>query len=136
MNRVFVADTPYQIFNSCNIQYHCNASDRGDLFIINNFRNAEAVAKRMKEIHLFENVILADRPVNIFTCKLFIRIHAVFRLIFPQLVIHEQLKGIRRKQLITITNWLQCFKESARKAILLWLRMVQVHMREISSAMR
>ncbi len=50
--------TPYQIINAVQIQMAVNADISADLFVINEFPNADQVVDRIKDTHLFGKVIL------------------------------------------------------------------------------
>ena len=62
MNKLFVCDTPYQIFNALNIAFHDNdANVTKTLYIVAQFKTAKEIALRIKESGLFNEVYLLNR---------------------------------------------------------------------------
>ncbi len=64
MNILYICDTPYQIFNVLNIVFNDFDLENGeksaerDLYIINQFRSAGSLAKKIKKTNMFSKVYL------------------------------------------------------------------------------
>ena len=54
----FVCGTPYQVVNAINLS---SIEEKSDIYIYNEFNNAEKVANNLKELNIFSNVIFANK---------------------------------------------------------------------------
>ena len=56
MRVLYICDTPLQVFNALNLQYH-NRQYEADLIVVNQFHTAMETAEKLKQIKIFSNVI-------------------------------------------------------------------------------
>lgn len=59
MRRLYVCDTPLQLFNACNQQFHEREVD-SDLIIVDHFQDAETIAKRLRCLSLFSQICIIN----------------------------------------------------------------------------
>nr|WP_288886120.1 polysialyltransferase family glycosyltransferase [uncultured Blautia sp.] len=95
MKELFIADTPYQIFNCMNLQCYKKRTEinsDADIFVIKQFSEADEIVSKIHRSELF-NHIFELKPLNRFenrsvACQWSIML---LRLIFPGWVIKEQI---------------------------------------------
>ena len=66
MKFAFVCDTPYQILTAMNLYYSCFCNETVDIYIVNQFKDAENVYKNIKKENLFDKVYFLKREENRF----------------------------------------------------------------------
>ena len=87
----FVCDTPLQVLNAINVKLNNYKNYKADLFIYNQFSNAQNIVKRIKEDTIFENTFLVKR----YACYSGVvqKFVTFFRLMFPSRVLKKHVEG-------------------------------------------
>src|SRR5690554_4414452 len=57
MRKAFICATPYQILVAINMKYTEQIDGDIDLYILNHFNNSEEIAKKLKQVNCFNEVI-------------------------------------------------------------------------------
>lgn len=68
MNKIYICDTPFQVLNAYNLQFHTekiNENNIVDLCIVNQFRSAPELCEKLRKTGAFTHVFLIKRPAEI-----------------------------------------------------------------------
>lgn len=92
MRRLFICDTPFQILNALNIQWHDqNIEYETDLYIVNQFMDASSIYTEIEKTGLFSSVYLLKPPMQN-PQNTFVRsVKLVWRYLHPNSVVRQQL---------------------------------------------
>lgn len=62
MKKLFICCTDYQLINSLNIKMNIFSEEKADVIIFNSKEENQGIAERLKELNVFDNVYLYDKP--------------------------------------------------------------------------
>ena len=115
MRLAFVCDTPYQVLTATNLYYSCFCENVADIYIVNQFKDAESIYENLKKEELFDNVFFLNREENRFMQKGVKRYFKVaYTYLNPIYAINNQLKTIEARTVknrydVILSSVMTCF---------------------------
>ena len=88
MRYLFLTDTPVQVLNSLLYIYGNKIASQSDIFIVNQFKDAQKLSKRLRDSKHFNKVVLINKSKD----TIFKHFLTIFSLVFPRLYLSSILK--------------------------------------------